>query len=161
MPDIKPNLQLETIRCLPKGICSWNFNLSGEAFAADVAFNLMSEQGQILLDGLVFEVVKPTMFDGHWKLEYKDQEVASASKTTALLRVFEVSSVEAVFSVRPAFAMSNSFLIEQDGVVMGRIVPDHMFTRRATIHMDHEMQPHHVAFAFWLTVLMRRRAAQS
>ncbi len=161
MPDIKANLDLDTIRCLPKGICSWDFNLSGREFAAQVDFNYMSEQGQILLDDLTFEVIKPNLFYGHWQLMYKDQEVARASKITAVLREFEVTSPEANFIVKPVFPMSNTFLFEQGGETLGKVEPDHMLTRRATIHMYHEMQPHLIVFAFWLTVLMRRRAAKS
>ena len=148
-------------RCLPKGVCSWDFRLENDEETGEVRFDVMREAGQLETGDLTFEIKKTSMFTGHWTLWFKGQQVAEASKASSLNRVFSVSADGSVFTVEPAAVMSNRFIIKTNEVLVGKIEPDHMFTRRATIYMDHDMPRHLMFFAFWLTALMWRRAAQS
>ena len=57
---------LTLIRCMPKGICAWDFFLDGEDHHASLEFNWIGEQGAITADNIPFEVRKHGMLSGHW-----------------------------------------------------------------------------------------------
>lgn len=150
-----------TTRCLPKGVCSWDFNLETEDEISSISFDVMREAGEIVIGALRFEIKKTSMFAGHWTLWFKGQQVAEAVKSSPLHRTFNLSGDGQAYTVEPYAVMSNRFILKLDEVRIGRIEPDHMFTRRATIYLEEDMPRHLMSFAFWLTALMWRRAAQS
>ena len=69
------------IRCIPKGICSWDFVLDGEGHRSTLEFNWLIEQGAINADGKKFDVRKHGMFGGHWTLDHAGIALASAQKS--------------------------------------------------------------------------------
>ena len=150
------------IRCKPKGVCSWNFFLDGEDHHAYLEFNWIGEQGAITADDIPFEVRKHSMLSGHWTLEQGRESVASAQKSSAFTRTFEIQSADDTFVVRAESAFGRSFRVECSGEVVAMIRPDHAFTRRATIEaFVPKWDFSTVCFAFWLVVLTWRRAAQN
>ena len=150
------------IRCKPKGICSWDFYLEGEGHPASLEFNWLSEQGAVIADGERFEVRKHGVLSGHWTLDRGGQEVASAQKSTAFTRTFEIQSPMGSLVLRAESAFGRSFRVERSGDVIATIVPDHAFTRRATIEtLVQKWDFPTISFAFWLVVLTWRRAAKS
>jgi hypothetical protein len=46
------------IRCIPRGICSWNFLLDGAGHQGTLELGWMGEQGAITVDDIAFEVQK-------------------------------------------------------------------------------------------------------
>jgi hypothetical protein len=150
------------IRCKPKGICSWDFLLDGEGHHASLVFNWVGEQGFITADGRPFEVRKHGAFSGHWTLNQGRESVASAQKTSAFTRTFEIQNAEDNLVLSAESALGRSFRVERSGEVIATITPDHAFTRRATIEtFSQKWDFPSVCFAFWLVVLIWRRAASS
>ena len=103
------------IRCRPKGICSWDFILDGEGHHSTLEFNWLSEQGAIYADGIRFEVRKHGMLSGQWTMEHAGKEFASAQKSTAFTRTFEIQKPRGVFVLRAESAFGRSFRIEHSG----------------------------------------------
>ena len=123
------------IRCKPNGICSWNFLLDGEGHRSTLEFNLLGEQGAIEVDGERFDVRKHGTFSGHWTLDHAGSEMASAQKSTAFTRTFDVQDRSGSLLLRAESAFGRSFRVERFGKVIATIFPDHPFTRRAKIEI--------------------------
>ncbi len=150
------------IRCLPKGLCSWNFDLDGEGHHADLDFNWLGEQGAISIDGTVFDVCKHGIASGHWTLNQAGEELVTAQKVSAFFRTFELQDRDRTLVLRAEAAFGRSFRIDASNDLIATIVPDHAFTRRATIEIHTQgCEFTTLSFAFWLTVLTWRRAAKN
>jgi hypothetical protein len=150
------------IHCKPKGLCSWDFFLDGEAHHASLEFNWLGEQGTITADEEPFEVRKHGMLSGYWTLNHGGGTVASAQKSSPFTRTFEVQTADASLLLRAESAFGRSFCVEHSEEVIATIRPDHAFTRRATIEtLAQKWDFPTLCFAFWLVVLTWRRAASS
>lgn len=146
------------IRCKPRGICSWNFELTGEGHTATLEFNWFSEQGTIVVDGTPHEVDKGGVFSGAWQLIQGAESIASAQKSSAFTRTFELETSIGPLLLKAESIFKRTFELEQNGQRIATIAADHAFTRRATIETHGEVDFRTLAFAFWLAVLMWRRA---
>jgi hypothetical protein len=150
------------IRCIPRGICSWNFVLDGAGHQGILELGWMGEQGAITVDGIPFDIQKHGMFSGRWTLNHEGQEVASAQKSTAFTRTFEIQDPSGELVLRAESALGRSFRLERSDDVIATVRPDHAFTRRASIEiLTKQWDLPTVYFSFWLVALMWRRAAQS
>jgi len=150
------------LTCLPKSLCSWDYRVLGaEDGPAELTFSWVSEQGTIRFGADEFEVVKHGPLSGHWTLESGGQVIASAQKPSAVFRAYELSMAGADFAVKPQSAFTRCFDIEFAGQVVGSIRPAHPFTRRAFIECNSQVPELVQLFAFWLTAIAWRRAAQN
>ncbi len=147
------------IRCLPIGICSWDYDIQGEGHHAHLGFRSMSEQGELVIDQVRHEVVKPSAFIGEWCLMGPEGQVFSATKQGIFSRTFDLHGSEGSFNLRALSAFGRTMVVEGSQTDF-QIVPDHAFTRRASIQGDLK-DFRLVAFTFWLTVIMWRRASRS
>jgi hypothetical protein len=150
------------IRCIPSGICSWNFLLDGAGHQGTLEFGWMGEQGAITVDDIAFEVQKHGVFSGRWTLDHEGKEIGSAQKSTAFTRTFEIQDPSGELVLRAESPLGRSFRLERSDNVIATMRPDHAFTRRASIEiLTKQWDLPTVYFSFWLVVLMWRRAAQS
>lgn len=146
--------------CSPKGICSWDFFLSGEGHSAETHVNWVGEQGTLTVDGTRYTISKDGIFSGKWNLETGSEVIFSAQKSNAFTRSFEIAGAESPVVLSAQSPFKRAMRLEGSGHDC-TIAPDHAFTRRSTIDgrwNDFRL----VSFAFWLTVLLlRRQASQS
>ena len=88
--------------------------------------------------------------------------MASAQKSTAFTRTFDVQDRSGALLLRAESAFGRSFRVERFGKVIATIFPDHPFTRRAKIEIIADACDFAtVSFVFWLVVLTWRRAAKN
>jgi len=147
------------IRCIPKGLCSWNFDIDANGHSASVEFNWVGEQGAITIDGEPHDVRKHGAFSGHWTMDSNSKTVATAQKSSVFTRSFELTTSSGSIVLRARSAFGRTMLLEGAGFD-AVIAPIHSFTRRASIAGN--ISDFRIAcFAFWLTVLLWRRAAKS
>lgn len=150
------------LTCLPQSLCSWDYRIRGAAAGDGTAtFNWLSEQGAISLGGVALRVVKQGWLSGKWTLESEAGTYAVAVKPSALFRAFDLEAGERLFKVAAASPLARTFEIKADGQKLGTIRPAHPFTRRAFVECDESVSELVQLFAFWLTVLMWKRAAKS
>jgi len=150
------------IRCTPRSLCSWDYDLNGEGHQAVVEFNWGSEQGMIRAGGKHFDVCKQGVMSGHWTLEHSGVRVASGIKTSVFTRGFEIESPMGSLELLAQSAFSRSFALERAGRTIAVIEPAHAFTKRATIETaERDCDFPTLAFAFWLTAINWRRAASN
>ena len=146
------------IRCIPKGLCSWNFDIAGNGHSASTELNWLGEQGNITVDGEYHDVRKHGAFSGLWTLEANSTPVANAKKSSVFTRTFELKTSSGAVILRAQSALGRTMLLKGAGFD-GVIAPVHPFTRRASI--TGQISDFRTAcFAFWLTVLVWRRDAQ-
>lgn len=147
------------IRCIPKGLCSWSFDIAASGHSASTEINWLGEQGNLTIDGADHEVRKHDVFIGHWTLEANSTTLAHAQKSSVFTRTFELETSSGAVILRAQSAWGRTMLVEGadfDAV----IAPVHPFTRRASI--TGQIPDFRTAcFAFWLTILLWRRDAQS
>ena len=149
------------IRCTPRGICSWAYELEGEGNRASLEFEWASEQGEIVINAKPFRVRKHGALSGHWTLERTEEEIASARKVSAFSRAFEVTFAGDKLTLEAASAFQRNMILECNGEVIATFDPDHAFTRRASItSRRHACDFTLLCFSFWLAVQMWRRATK-
>lgn len=160
---IVPEMHDFFIECLPRGICSWNFDLreSGSVIAATEG-DFFNETGRIDVGGQAFSVEKKNPFSGEWDLVKTGTVLLRAKKESAFSRTISVGAVSAGgsdFTLHAASALTREMLLTGERMDC-RIRPEHAFTRRATIQgRADSLVP--VLFGFWLSVILWRRAANN
>ncbi len=117
------------------------------------------EGGEIIVDGSALEVRKGGWLSGEWSLLHFAHPVLVAHKPSAFRRRFEFSGPAGSGVLEAISPFGRTMQLDAPGAQC-RIVPAHIFTRRATIEGRFE-DFRVVAFAFWLTALLWRRAARS
>lgn len=151
-----------TIRCLPKGICSWDYAFSGDEIEGDLSFESFGEKGGVTINGTKFDVIHQGWFSGAWSLRHEAGDVVTAEKKSAFAREFALETPDGPMVLSPEAVLHRSFLLRRSDETIAGFRPDHAFTRRATIGVESETWDSPVVmFSFWLVGLMWRRDAQS
>ena len=121
------------VRCLPQGICSWSFALTGRDHEAIVELRF-TDRGRIVIDGQhELVVTRTSLLSRRWTVEGPDGAEASAEKLP-FRRHYEITTFEGgALTLQPASFASRSFVVRQRNKELATITPDHLFTRRATI----------------------------
>lgn len=147
------------IECLPAGIGSWNYLLRGDGQEARIEFNWMGEQGRLRVGDEEFRIEKDGLFSGSWRMESDQGTLFTALKSSAFTRTFEIAGRGVHSTLHAASAFGRTMILDSGGQ-QSVIAPAHPFTRRAS--MSETCGDFHLAaFAFWLTGLIWRRAANS
>jgi len=146
----------QMIRCTPKGICSWNFAISGESHSANLEFQGIRERGKLIIDNESFEVTKLGVFSGTWTLTGNDSPIYTAHKPSAFTRAFQITGPSCSAQLAAESALSRTMKLTGNAIRC-TIAPDHCFTRRATITGTWE-DFRLLSFGFWLTLVTWRRA---
>jgi len=147
------------IECRPRGIFSWNFDLTGDGQKAAIEFNWIGEQGLIFIDGNEHRVTKRGMFSGEWSMESHRGAIYQAVKSSPFTRTFQITGPDGITELSAESMFGRAMKLSGPGVDCV-IKPAHAFTRRATIEgrTDDFTQ---VCFGFWLCILTWRRSANS
>jgi hypothetical protein len=146
---------------VPRSIFSWGFEvyLDNDLLAViDMAW--VREGGDFSHEGCNYQLRKEQMFSGNFSIESDGKSVATASKT-AFVRSFEIRTENQAYTLKAVSPFTRSFVLEQDGHVVGRISPNHPFTRKCVIDLPQELSIAARLFIFWLVLLMWRRAASN
>jgi hypothetical protein len=146
------------IECLPAGFGSWNYVLRGDGHYANVEFNWMGEQGRLRIDDQEFRIKKDGMCSGSWRMNSDHGTLFTARKTSLFTRTFKIAGDGIQAKLHAASAFGDRTMILENAGQQSVIAPAHPFTRRASMSGtcgDFRL----AAFAFWLTGLMWRRAA--
>lgn len=147
------------IRAHPKSMFSWNFSLEGAGIRGETRVNFFSENGEIVLNGEVYQVEKQGMMSGSWHLLRQGEVLVKAKKQSAMSRKTLFSAGAETVELRGESLVGRAMLLEGGGVGI-RIAPDHPFTRKSTIS-EAGPNPPLTLFAFWVAVLLWKRASDS
>lgn len=110
---------------------------------------------------MTLQVVKQGWLSGHWSLESNAGPYAQAVKPNALFRSYNIDAGETQFKLAAASPLGRTFNIAAGGQTLGTIRPAHPFTRRAFVECEDAVPELVQLFAFWLTALTWKRAANN
>jgi hypothetical protein len=148
------------VTCLPQSICSWNYRVLGlPGGEGATVMNYLSEQGNVSLGGVTYDVVKKGLFSGEWSLQGQGEIVAAARKPSAMFRSFTVTFGGGGLTLQAQSPFSRVFQLLNSERVIGEIRPAHPFTLRALMQCDDDVPQLVQLFAFWLVALSWRRTA--
>ncbi|MDB5324939.1 MAG: hypothetical protein JWM57_508 [Phycisphaerales bacterium] len=148
--------------CVPRGVFSWTFDINGAAEGpASVTFNFFTEQGTLTLGAEDYAVRKLGPGSGRWELVGAAGVVAEAHKPSAFHRQYEITGVGGPLTVQATMPVARSFDLLSADRPIGHISPNSMFRRRATIECAADVPAIDQIFAFWLVVLLWKRAARN
>lgn len=111
------------------------------------------------IDGRSYLIEKQGFLSGRWELTDGSRVGMGASKRSAFTRSFDITTPSGAFRLEAALFAGRTMNLVGPGTDAS-ISPDHAFTRRAGINgrlPDFEV----ATFAFWLTALTWRRAANN
>ena len=147
------------ISCRPKGIFNWNFELEGDTDSALLETKGFSEQGSLTFKNRFLEIKKEGLFAGEWHLLENGAVVAYARKPNLFTRRFVITFSDQEWFLEPT-GLGRSMTLRGPNNETLTIVPEHPFTRRTTIQGEGATFLQ-ASFAFWLTILIWRRASNS
>lgn len=130
--------------------------MAGGSHQVTGALGMFGEEGALEIDGTSYQVAKDGMFSGSWNLMRGSSAIYRAQKNNPFTRSFEIVG-EAVHTLSAESALTRAMRLTGPGHSLV-LAPLHPFTRRATV-VGSWSDLRLVAFAFWLTTLMWRRAA--
>ena len=146
------------IACIPTSIFSWNFTLHGAQEPVTLQTNWMSEQGSLFIGSRQYQITKQGFFRGEWHLLENGKTLWQARKPNAFTRGFELSSRNKQYTLSPS-GLGRTMSLHGPNTSL-TLAPDHAFTRKASIQGNGDDLAQ-AAFAFWLTILVWKRAAKS
>ncbi|WP_372896620.1 hypothetical protein [Stieleria sp.] len=162
MSSTTSNQTSTTIQCLPQGVCSWNYYLKGDVLNGETRLRSSSEQGSIVVDGVVFAVKKQGVFSGHWTLEHEGTEVASAQKQSVFWRTFDIDAPGGPLLLATDSAFTRCYTLRRGEESIATMRPNHPLTRRGKMEiLTSDWDSPTVVFSFWLVALIWRRLTQN
>jgi len=147
----------------PKSGFSWDFLIYDEGrLLTELDLSWFRERGNFTLHGKDFIVLRKGWLRSEFTLESEGQELATAEKTSAFFRSFQVNLSGQSMELRAASPLTRRFLlVDATGRQIGSVVPNHWFTRRCTIDFPDDIDLPVRVFLFLLVLFLWRRAASS
>ncbi len=144
------------VNCLPVGICSWNYELSGSGLEARTSLSMMGESGGVSVNGRAFSINKSGVLAPKWLMEEGAQVIAEASSESLLTRAMVIFSGADRYVLSASSAFGREFELAGKNAQV-RYTPSHMFTRRAVMSGQCE-RAELAVFGFWLAALSWKRS---
>jgi len=149
------------IQARPRHLLSWDFDLylDGE-FLAGFDMSWVREGGRFTYGDRGYCLSREGFWSGDFLLT-ADQEVLVRAAKSAFVRKFVVQTGDREFILEPAPVFTRSFRLIENGLIVGYVLPNHLFTRACTLELPDDLAVPVQVFLFWLIVLMWRRAASA
>ena len=147
------------LKAVPHHLFTSNCTISGDGYAAKILLDLFTETGKIQFDGKSYGVEKDGLFSGSWQLTLNGETIMSSKKPSSFYRTFEIYTKEHLLSLKAMSAFGRTMGLKGDGFDV-MFTPENPFTRRTNITGEYA-DFLSLCFAYWLVVLMWRRAQQS
>ncbi len=154
------------IRCVPQGICSWNYWLIAEGSAANPEkFSLFHHHfsgGYITQGNIQLDIHQRGILQGRWELCHGETELITATSDSLFSRSMTLEDDRHQWELVPGSTFSNSYRLQRDGLVYATFAAEHAFTRRARIVTTQpDVDLVLLAFSFWLIAKRWRNQSQS
>ena len=134
---------------------------SNGSLLAEIDIASWREKGLLAVGGSTYKVYREGLVSGRFVLETNGTEMASAEKPSMLRRSFTVRYDDSAYELRAESAFRRNFVLLEQGVQIGSIVPARMFTRKATVNLPPALPLPVQVFLIWLTVILWKRDSDS
>jgi len=154
---------LTMLKAVPKGWFSSKFEIvtgAGPVGLIEMAF--ASESAEMEIEGNSYKAYREGIMHGLFLFESATGGIlASADKTSAFERSFELTFDGRTYTLEAESALFRKFILIENGETIGSIYPDGVFTTESTIDLPDTFPVHIQAFMFWLVALLWKRASDS
>ena len=147
------------IRCIPKGIFTNSFVLTSEHERGQLSFHWLRQEGSLNIDGVDYEIRKTGIFNPEWTLERNGTTLLQAQRRGLVGRALTLTNTAGEVTILERGSVWRREMLLRGEGWAATITPDHAFTYRSTISGE-PANFRLACFAFWLTVMRWRRAAQ-
>ncbi|MEM1296501.1 MAG: hypothetical protein AAGH89_14125 [Verrucomicrobiota bacterium] len=153
------------VRAIPQGLLTWNFEVrKANELVGTTFYKVFGESGGMTLGDQRFMIERQGPMSGQWRLAHREgPELAVAQKANAFTRRIEMKWLEAgtILSMEGENPWSRIMKVSANGKRLGKIVPDHIFTRKSTLDFGEDVPMEIQLFCLWLAALLWRRAANN
>lgn len=150
------------MRARPKYLFSWGFDLywdGGLLAGFDMAW--LREGGRFTHGDREYLLSREGLWSGDFVLVAEQAVLARATKESAFVRRFLVRTGERDLVLEAVSVFGRSFQLGENGLVVGSVIPDHLFTRACTLEFPDDLAVPVQVFLFWLVALLWRRAGSA
>jgi hypothetical protein len=151
------------LKAVPKGWFSSKYELLNKGASVGlIEMAFASESAEMEIEGKAYKAYREGFMHGLFLFEAETGWVlASADKTSAFERSFELTIDGRTYILEAESALFRKFILIENGDTIGSIYPDGIFTTESTIDLPDTFPVHIQAFMFWLVALLWKRAADS
>lgn len=148
------------IEAKPKSIFSWDFSIfETEKKIADLDLSWLREKAIFTLGNTEYEIRRDSAIRGSFSLLSGGQIIASAQKTSAFIRRFQIDYSGRTMELSALHIFSRTFCLFDNNLRLGSISPTGWPGRNANIDLPKEISVPVQLFLFCLVVFLWRRAA--
>lgn len=146
----------------PPGIFSQAYDVTdGDALVGSVRFHVFSQRGEIELSGRTLTIDRDGVA-GAWRLHAGPRVLATAERPSILRRRWIIRPTDGPpLELMPTSGSIRNVTLRRAGIPIGSISRTSLLRRTARIDLPEELGIEVTLFAFWLTGLLWRRAAQA
>jgi len=150
------------LRAVPNSWFSWNFTIFDNTDAiAKIDLAWVREAGELQIHKESYKVYRERMFKGDFILQGDNVILARAEKPSAFIRSFRVAYNNKQYILEAESAFQRKFVLREGEQIIGSVVPEHAFTRKARIDLPAEIELPVKVFLAWLVIILWKRAADS
>jgi hypothetical protein len=150
------------IKIMPKNWFSWNFSIyENNQEYTELNISTFREKGEFSIGTNNYTVFRKGLLHTEIFLENSGNTIATAYKTSAFKRSFNISYNSENYNLDASSAFRRSFIISKENQVIGKIKAISAFTRRAKVDFYAELPVELKTFIIWLTLLLWKREDDS
>ena len=146
------------LRAVPDSWFSWDFTIFDDNKAiAKLDLAWVREAGELSLEGANYKVFREGLVSGAFILEKEGSVLASAGKTSVLVRSFNLEYNGTSYTLEAESMMLRKFVLRTGGKTIGSVRPETAFTRRAIIDLPIDIALPVRIFMVWLILIIWKR----
>ncbi|MFT5289433.1 MAG: hypothetical protein ACI8QS_001296 [Planctomycetota bacterium] len=150
------------LTAIPKSWFSWGYEIFQDSRSVALLDQAhMREKGEILIQERNYQIGREGLLSGAYFLRRDGENVATATKTSAFTRTFEVFTEGGLFTLASATAFKRRFVLRDGEKIIGSISPKTWISRKAVVDLPENFPLEIQVFITWLVVLMWRREQSS
>jgi hypothetical protein len=150
------------LRIFPKHWFTWNSEvLENDISIASIEFLAWGENGEIITHDCCYKVYREPGLSASFFLEENGKRIAWAIKPNPFYKLFEINYAGTEYELKAESPFLRQFILQERGLIIGAISPNHAFTRRAIAELPANIPLPIRLFMIWLVLLLWRRNEQA
>jgi hypothetical protein len=130
---------------------SFDFQIfAGQRLVTTITMPWYGDVGHFDLGGNKYEMLREGWFSLQYVLKANSVFLVRAKQENFLSRKFKVYIDQRVLTLSPSFLFSSKYCLKENGGLVGKVVPDDLFTRNCTAEFPDNLTLPSQLFLFWL-----------
>jgi hypothetical protein len=146
---------------VPRSWLSWDFSVvQGDSVVAEIEIPRWRKKGLLKVGGLHYAAYRDGVIGGPFILALDATQLALAERTNWLSRSFKIKHGEKTYRLKAEW-FGASFILLDEELEVGSLVPSGMFTRKTSVSLPDELPLPVQMFVIWLTLYQRETDASA